>query len=425
MGFGASIEQAAEHILGAAGHGGASEDIFGRCLFGKAIGGDDADFFFGDLFVADDAADAAEMIAVAVAEQHGADGAFAGFRLGCIGEEFPTGGGGFFGDEGIDDDPAGFAANNRHHRDIIAAYLPDFVGDDFEQAVDRVQAGLSPQRWVDGGGGCGVAEEFIGAAIPDDFAVFGGDQAIGDFRDFAAFGIFEIAVIRDLGQAQGEFGVFLAGIGAGFILRGGRCGGGGSGEAECEQRGYGDTQDYPSQDILREIARRWRAWQGGTMQEKRLLIIWHSRTGASEVLARAALAGADGRADLLRAEDVMAEAMLAAAGYLFVGPENLGALSGAMKEMLDRLYYPCLGKIEGRAFASITAAGSDGTGAVRQLERIVTGWRLKRVAEAVIVNLAATSEAEILAAKTVPQERLAEARELGAAMAEALAAGIF
>lgn len=161
------------------------------------------------------------------------------------------------------------------------------------------------------------------------------------------------------------------------------------------------------------------------MIETRLFILWHSRTGASEALARAAFAGAGTRARLLRADAVTAEDMRSAGGYLFVGPENLGALSGAMKEMLDRLYYPCLGAIEGRAYASITSAGSDGTGAVRQLDRIVTGWRLKRVAEAVIVNLGAQTEAEIMAPKTVPEARLAEAKDMGAALAEALEQGIF
>lgn len=157
----------------------------------------------------------------------------------------------------------------------------------------------------------------------------------------------------------------------------------------------------------------------------RLTILWHSRTGASEALARAAFAGAGKQAHLLRACDATAEDMLGAGGYLFVGPENLGALSGAMKEMLDRLYYPCLGKIEGRAFASITSAGSDGTGAVRQLDRIVTGWRLKRVAEPMIVNLQAQTPEAILAEKQVPKDRLAEARDLGAGLAQALAQGIF
>ena len=155
-----------------------------------------------------------------------------------------------------------------------------------------------------------------------------------------------------------------------------------------------------------------------------LLIIWHSRTGGSEALARAAADGA-ATARLIAAADVMPDDLLAAGGYLFIGPENLAALSGAMKEMFDLCYYPCLGKLEGRPYATIICAGSDGHGALRQLDRIATGWRLKRVAEPVIVNTAAQTPAAILAPKTIPDDRLAEARDLGAALAEGIAAGIF
>lgn len=155
-----------------------------------------------------------------------------------------------------------------------------------------------------------------------------------------------------------------------------------------------------------------------------LLIAWHSRTGGSEALARAAAEGAR-TARLVAADAVTPGDLAAAGGYLFVGPENLAALSGAMKEMFDLCYYPCLGKIEGRPYATIVCAGSDGEGAQRQLDRIATGWRLKRVADPLIVNTAAQTPEAILAPKTIPADRLAEARDLGAAMAEGLAAGIF
>lgn len=155
-----------------------------------------------------------------------------------------------------------------------------------------------------------------------------------------------------------------------------------------------------------------------------LLIAWHSRTGGSEALARAAAEGA-AAAKLVAANDVTPEALQAAGGYLFVGPENLAALSGAMKEMFDRCYYPCLGKLEGRPYATIICAGSDGENAQRQLDRIATGWRLKRVADSMIVNTAAQTPEAILAPKTIAADRLAAARDLGAALAEGLAAGIF
>ncbi len=159
--------------------------------------------------------------------------------------------------------------------------------------------------------------------------------------------------------------------------------------------------------------------------ECKLLIIWHSRTGGSAALAEAAAAGAGDAGRRVAAADVTPEAIEAAAGYLFVGPENLTALSGAVKEMFDRCYYPCLGRIEGRPYATIICAGSDGENAQRQLDRIATGWRLRRVADPVIVNTDAQTPEAILAPKTIAADRLAEARDLGAALAEGLAAGIF
>lgn len=156
-----------------------------------------------------------------------------------------------------------------------------------------------------------------------------------------------------------------------------------------------------------------------------LLIMWHSRTGGSRALAKAAAEGAGTAARLIAADDTAPGDLLSAEGYLFVGPENLAALSGAMKEMFDRCYYPCLGRIEGRPYATIICAGSDGENAQRQLDRIATGWRLKRVAEGVIVHTDAQTPDAILAPKAIAGERLADAHTLGATLAEGLTAGIF
>lgn len=156
-----------------------------------------------------------------------------------------------------------------------------------------------------------------------------------------------------------------------------------------------------------------------------LLIVWHSRTGGSRALAEAAAGGGGAAVRLIGAQDVTPDDLLAADGYLFVGPENLAALSGVMKEMFDRCYYPCLGRLEGRPYATIICAGSDGENAQRQLDRIATGWRLRRVADPVIVNTDAQTPEAILASKTIAADRLAEAHDLGAALAEGLTAGIF
>ncbi len=156
-----------------------------------------------------------------------------------------------------------------------------------------------------------------------------------------------------------------------------------------------------------------------------LLIIWHSRTGTSEQLALAAHQGAGANTRLLRAEEVEPEDLLAAGGYLFCCPENLASMSGEMKEMFDRCYYPVLGRIEGRPYATVIAAGSDGEGAQRQIDRIATGWRLKRVTDRWIVNTGAQEAEAILAPKTVEPEALDRARDLGTELAEGIAQGIF
>jgi len=156
-----------------------------------------------------------------------------------------------------------------------------------------------------------------------------------------------------------------------------------------------------------------------------LAIIWHSRTGAAQAMAEAAHDGAGGQSLLLGAEQATSEVLLSASAYLFICPENLGSMSGAMKEMFDRAYYPLLGKVEGRPYATAIAAGSDGQGAQTQIDRIVTGWRLRRVAEPVIVNLGVQTPEAILSPKTLSPKRLALCRDLGAALSEGVALGVF
>ena len=158
-----------------------------------------------------------------------------------------------------------------------------------------------------------------------------------------------------------------------------------------------------------------------------LLIIWHSRTGAAHAMADAAWQGAcdEAAARLIAAEETGPEDLLAAQGYVFACPENLATMSGAMKEFFDRCYYPLLGRIEGRAYATLIAAGSDGSGAQRQIDRIATGWRLRRVAEPLIVNTAAQTPQAILAPKTLAAGDLALCRALGQGLAAGLAMGAF
>ncbi len=163
---------------------------------------------------------------------------------------------------------------------------------------------------------------------------------------------------------------------------------------------------------------------------KTLLIVFHSMTGGTRQMAEAAARGAaeadsQVRVRLLPAPDARAEDVLEADGYLFATPENLAAMAGLMKDFFDRTYYAALERIEGRPYAALVCAGSDGGNAARQVERICTGWRLKAVAEPLVVCTRAQTPEAILAPKSIGADDLARCEELGAALAAGLAMGIF
>ena len=145
----------------------------------------------------------------------------------------------------------------------------------------------------------------------------------------------------------------------------------------------------------------------------------------AEAAADAARAEVDCKTVLMKAEDCQPDDMLAADGYVFATPENLAAVAGVMKAFFDRCYYPVLGKIEGRPYAAMICAGSDGENARQQLERIATGWRLKKVIDTPIICTHAQTVEEILAAKTIGDADLEECREMGATLAAGLSLGIF
>lgn len=158
-----------------------------------------------------------------------------------------------------------------------------------------------------------------------------------------------------------------------------------------------------------------------------LLIVYHSKTGGSRQMAEAAAAAAkeEVTTSLKSADQAGPDDLLRADGYIFCAPENLAALAGVMKDFYDRCYYDVLGQIEGRPYAQMVCAGSDGENAARQTKRIVTGWRLKEVQEPLIVCTQAQSPEAILAEKTIPEDKLTLCRELGAAMAAGLGMGVF
>ena len=165
------------------------------------------------------------------------------------------------------------------------------------------------------------------------------------------------------------------------------------------------------------------------MTTKTLLVVYHTMTGGTAQMAQAAAEGAsqepDVRVRLLRAPEAQPDDVLGSDGYMFATPENLAAMAGLMKDFFDRCYYPALDRINGRPYATLICAGSDGTSAARQIARITTGWRLRAIADPLIVCTHAQTPEAILAPKHIGGADLERCEELGAAFAAGLAAGIF
>ena len=162
---------------------------------------------------------------------------------------------------------------------------------------------------------------------------------------------------------------------------------------------------------------------------KQLLIVYHSMTGGTLQMAQAAQAGANREGglsvSLQHATDTGADDVLAADGFLFATPENLAAIAGLLKDFFDRTYYPCLERLNGRPYAALVCAGSDGQNAARQIERIAKGWRLKPIAPPLIVCTHAQTAAEILCPKQIAAADLKHCEDLGAMMAAGVSLGVF
>lgn len=165
------------------------------------------------------------------------------------------------------------------------------------------------------------------------------------------------------------------------------------------------------------------------MHMKTLLVVYHTMTDGTRQMAEAAARGASAEPEVLttlrRAPEATAADVLAADGYLFATPENLASMSGLMKDFFDRTYYAALDRLNGRPYAAMICAGSDGQNAARQLERIALGWRLQPIAPTLIVITHAQTPAAILQPKTIPVAELGRCEELGHTLASGLALGVF
>lgn len=155
------------------------------------------------------------------------------------------------------------------------------------------------------------------------------------------------------------------------------------------------------------------------MSNKHLLIVFHSQSGSTTKMADAVIAGAkngdvaDVEVRVIAALDATSDDLLWADAFILGTPENFGYMSGAMKFFLDRVFYDCEGKVDGKAFALFVRAGNDGSGAISSIRRILAGLSVKEV------------QAPVLIAGEFDEARLSECEELGLTLAAGLEAGIY
>ncbi len=150
---------------------------------------------------------------------------------------------------------------------------------------------------------------------------------------------------------------------------------------------------------------------------KHLQIIYHTQSGSTRALAEAALKGALNEPEvetrLLPAMEAGVDDLLWADALIFATPEYFGDMSGGLKDFFDRTFYAVEPQQLNLPYGVIISAGNDGSGALRQLERIAKGYPLRCVAKPLIIPGKPSTPA------------FAQSEELGNALAVGLSIGMY
>lgn len=150
---------------------------------------------------------------------------------------------------------------------------------------------------------------------------------------------------------------------------------------------------------------------------KHLAIIYHSQSDKTAAMTEAVASGACRETGvetrIKKTFDADLQDLLWADGVIFGTPENFGYMSGALKDFFDRTFYPAEPYQLNLPYALFVGAGHDGSGAVREVERIALGYPLRKIAEPVV------------AIGELGDSELQLCLELGHSFAAGLALGIF
>ncbi|MCA1960053.1 MAG: NAD(P)H-dependent oxidoreductase [Desulfomonile sp.] len=148
-----------------------------------------------------------------------------------------------------------------------------------------------------------------------------------------------------------------------------------------------------------------------------LLVVYHSQSGNTERLAQAV---ADGGCTvgsvvvrLMRAAETNADHMRLARCLVLCSPEYFGYMAGAVKDLFDRTYEQVREEMVGKSYAVVICAGNDGTGALSSIERIIAGYKLRKVQPPIIIR------------GDVSSEHIESCRELGRTLAAGIDLGIY
>jgi hypothetical protein len=156
-----------------------------------------------------------------------------------------------------------------------------------------------------------------------------------------------------------------------------------------------------------------------TKDAKSLLVVAHTPSANLRRMGEAIINGANApefasvRSRIVAAFDAQPEDVWQAQAVVLMTPENLGYMSGALKDFFDRCYYPCLERTQGLPYALCVRAGHDGAGTQLAVERIVTGLRWRKV------------QPPLVCKGEWRESFLEECLDLGAHIAAGLDAGIY